>query len=412
MEKLAEQALKYGGALGMVKGDVFARNGTGNITLEKNNNGDIVVSYRVCSYTFFSCRERITYNLKTLWIPSLGEFPEHTFGSTNVVGTLNKETLCVENQREYLPDANRGKNVYTGYEDVRLINWDGCMYAITSKPFGLGDGRIPIAVSKLNDDYMVEKETLYIHQNVEKNWMPVENQPLTFLYTSVNPTNLITCNDQEFSVKKSIETSEPIFYKGSTQVRKYKNHYIVLTHYNEETNVDDMSLYSYKHIFLKYDKDWNLVAKSEPFTFMDCSIEFACGFLIDDNDVYLTFSLYDNVAFVLRFGTDFLNYLFGSKKPTAKTQQNIVGIKYPKTDKDMLSLCGEVAKTNNFNGALAMYMSLGAFTKDLQLAKDAYSEALWLVKQGKLSNNDDYITMLLYEDRIIDQITRINKKLG
>ena len=58
-----------------------------------------------------------------------------------------------------------------------------------------------------------------------------------------------------------------------------------------------------------------------------------------------------------------------------------------------------------------MYMSLGAFTKDLKLAKDAYLEALWLVKQCKLSNNSDYITMLLYEDRIIDQITRINKKL-
>ena len=75
MEKLAEQALKYGGALGMVKGDVFTRNGTGNITLEKNSKGDIVVSYRVCSYTFFSCGERISYNLKILWIPNMGEFP-------------------------------------------------------------------------------------------------------------------------------------------------------------------------------------------------------------------------------------------------------------------------------------------------------------------------------------------------
>ena len=344
MEKLVEQALKYGGALNMVKGTVFEKNNTGNITLEKNSNGDIIVSYRVGCYTFFSCREKITYNLKTLWIPSMGEFPEHTFGSTNVIGTLNKETL-------------------------------------------------------------------YIQQNVEKNWMPVENQPFTFLYTSVNPTNVIVCNNKEFSVKKTIETNEPNFYKGSTQVREYKDHYIVLAHYNEEITVDEMSLYSYKHIFLKYDKDWNLVAKSEPFTFMNCSIEFSCGFLIDKNDVYLTFSLYDNVAFVLRFKTNFLDYLFGSKKPTQKKQTKIVGIDYPKTDNDMFNLCGEIVKANNVNGALAMYMSLGAFSKDLQLAKNAYSEALWLLKHGTLSNNDDYITMLLYEDRIIDQITRINKKL-
>ena len=411
MEKLVEQALKYGGALNMVKGTVFEKNNTGNITLEKNSNGDIIVSYRVGCYTFFSCREKITYNLKTLWIPSMGEFPEHTFGSTNVIGTLNKETLCVENQKEYLQDENRGKNVFTGYEDVRLINWNGCMYAITSKPFGFNDGRIPIAVSKLNEDYSVDEETLYIQQNVEKNWMPVENQPFTFLYTSVNPTNVIVCNNKEFSVKKTIETNEPNFYKGSTQVREYKDHYIVLAHYNEEITVDEMSLYSYKHIFLKYDKDWNLVAKSEPFTFMNCSIEFSCGFLIDKNDVYLTFSLYDNVAFVLRFKTNFLDYLFGSKKPTQKKQTKIVGIDYPKTDNDMFNLCGEIVKANNVNGALAMYMSLGAFSKDLQLAKNAYSEALWLLKRGTLSNNDDYITMLLYEDRIIDQITRINKKL-
>lgn len=411
MENLAEQAIKHGGVLEIVKGDVFTGNGTGNITLEKNNNGDIIVSYRVCSYTFLSFRNKISYNLKTQWIPVIGEFTELTFGSTNVVGTLNKETLCVENQREYLPDVNRGKNVYTGYEDVRLINWDNCMYAITSKPYSLGDRRIPIAVSKLNENYGVEKETLYIHQNVEKNWMPIENQPLTFLYTSVNPTNVIVCNDKEFLVKKTIETNEPIFYKGSTQVREYKNHYIVLTHYNEETNVDDMSLYSYKHIFLKYDKDWNLVAKSEPFTFMGYSIEFACGLLVDENDVYLTFSLYDNVAFVLRFGTDFLDYLFGSKKQLQRKTKENIGIKYPKTDKDFFEFCGEIAKAKNINGALAMYTSLGAFTKDLQLAKDAYMEALWILKQGKLGNTNNYITMLLYEDRIIDQITRINEEL-
>ena len=368
--EFAKEALKYGGRLNLVNNGVFKKYGVGNTTLESFN-GKIYVSYRVGCYTFLSIRNKITYNAKTLWMPNLGEFPECTFGCTNVVGVLNKETLEVENQIEYFSDINRGKNVYTGYEDIRLINWNNKLYAIASKPYAFENNKIPICIVELNNSLGIEKEMCYCINDIEKNWMPVEHQPMTFLYSSVNPTNVTVCDwNGNVYLKKKKETNESVFYKGSSQVREYKDHYVVLTHVSNNTICDDMNLYRYYHVFLIYDKEWNLVGKSNLFTFMGYSIEFSNGFLIEDDDVYITFSIYDNISFVIKTNTVFLDYIIGfGKKPNVLKEKKDIGINFPKNDKERFLLCKIIEKRENYNGAFALFTSIAAFTKDINWQK-------------------------------------------
>lgn len=416
MISIVSESIGCGGRLGLIDGGVFDRRGVGNPSIERHG-GEILVSYRVCDYTFMSFRSKVC-QAKTVWFPAQNEFKGAKFGSGNVMGVLDTDTLSVSGQTSFLEDSERGTRMYSGYEDVRLMDWDGVLHASCSKPRQTDNGvSIPMCVAELDDDFGVSRETVCAVSGVEKNWMPVEGSPKEYVYSTGSPFSIVKVGDGGLSVVKKDESVKfGAFYKGSTQARLYNGHHVVIAHYNEFSSDGGMDVYSYRHVLLVYDKDWNFVRESEPFTFMGFPVEFTCGLLVnDDGSAYVTFSVYDNVSFVLEIPAAYFGWLAGfGDKPSETSPRDLCGtdaLGYWRRDGMLMDLCGKIARSGNANGAFALYTYIGAFSKNARMAADAYYNALLVTKDCVAGADYEYARYLLAEDRIIDQIKKINEVL-
>ena len=415
MINLVKESVGCGGNLGYIRGDIIKKKGVGNSSIEKL--GDkIYVTYRVCDYTFISFRYN-NRDKKSCWYPNITEFPDSKFGSENVIGILNKDTLSVENQTQFLKNPDKGKFLYSGYEDVRLINWGGKLHASCSKPNAVqGMSNIPMMIIGLNENFGSEFEINCKIADVEKNWMPVEGQPMTYLYSTGSPLCVIKISEKEATlVKRDDNIKFETFYKGSTQARLYKDHYVVMVHYNETSNDENgMLCYKYFHKFLVYDKDWNFVRESEPFAFMDYTVEFSCGFLIDGGFVYTTFSIFDNVSFVLKTPIAYFDWLvgFGKKPKNVDFKGNAINMlgRY-QTDELFMEFCETLVEEENCNGAFSLYTKLGAYSTNVDIARDAYTRAACLVNDCSVGVDCNRIVELIEIEHIVKQINILNKEI-
>ena len=415
MINFVKESVGCGGKLGYIRGDVIKRKGVGNSSIEKL--GDkIYVTYRVCDYTFTSSRYHI-FEKKTCWYPNITNFPNTKFGSENVIGVLDKDELSVGEQVQFLANPDKGKFLYSGYEDVRIINWNEKLYASCSKPNAVnGMNNIPMIIIGLNDKFGSDFEINCKIADVEKNWMPVDGQPLTYLYSTCNPLNVIKISEKEATlVKRNHDVKFETFYKGSTQARFYNNHYVVMVHYNEaSTDADGMFCYKYFHKFLVYDKEWNFVRESEPFTFMNFSVEFSCGLLIDDGFVYITFSLFDNVSFVLKSTTEYFDWVlgFGEKPKEVSFKGNEIDfLGRHQTDSLFMEFCEMLVDDENYNGAFSIYTKLGAFSTNTSIAREAYLRAACLVNDCSVGIEYNRLAALVEIEGIIKQINILNKEI-
>jgi hypothetical protein len=62
----------------------------------------------------------------------------------------------------------------------------------------------------------------------------------------------------------------------------------------------------YRHRFVVWDKDWNIVKVSRQFSFMNAEIEFASGLCEYGEDFLITFGFQDNAAYLLRVPQQFI----------------------------------------------------------------------------------------------------------
>jgi hypothetical protein len=67
--------------------------------------------------------------------------------------------------------------------------------------------------------------------------------------------------------------------------------------YNSEAGRKDGT---YRHRFVVWDKNWNLLKISPQFSFMEAKIEFCCGLTSYQDSLLITFGVQDNVAYLLR----------------------------------------------------------------------------------------------------------------
>jgi hypothetical protein len=57
---------------------------------------------------------------------------------------------------------------------------------------------------------------------------------------------------------------------------------------------------TYRHRFIVYDHDLNLIKVGNPFSFMDGRVEFCCGLAEYEGNLLVSFGFQDNCAFILR----------------------------------------------------------------------------------------------------------------
>jgi len=99
---------------------------------------------------------------------------------------------------------------------------------------------------------------------------------------------------------------------GGSQVIPFGKYHLALNHetflFKSPAGRKDGT---YRHRFVVWDKDWNIVKVSRRFSFLEAEIEFAVGMCEYGDDYLITFGFQDNAAYLLRVNKEFTkNYIF------------------------------------------------------------------------------------------------------
>jgi drug/metabolite transporter superfamily protein YnfA len=94
----------------------------------------------------------------------------------------------------------------------------------------------------------------------------------------------------------------PYDFRGGSQVIRFGDKYITIAHLLTKFHKSEAGRKNaqYRHCFIVWDKDWNLVKYGDIFDFMGGEIEFCCGLAEYNGDYLVTFGYQDNAAYILR----------------------------------------------------------------------------------------------------------------
>ena len=207
---------------------------------------------------------------------------------------------------------------FVGLEDGRLTRWNNKLYlsGVRRDTTPNGEGRMEMSELEIQDGNVSEISRSRIQPPVdltsycEKNWMAVTDMPNHFVKWT-NPTEVVEADPvtgksiQRF-VKQGIGPHQNL--RGNSQVIPYKGKRICVIHevdlFNNKLEQKDGK---YTHRFVVWDMDWNIEYVSEPFSFMDGEIEFACGIAEWNDDILVSFGFQDNAAYILKIPQTFFD---------------------------------------------------------------------------------------------------------
>lgn len=317
MNNFVMEVLKNGGTIKplIVPSEYTNGSGTFNPTIF-NDDGKLVGNIRHCQYT--------------LYHSELQKF-EHEYGPLVYVNPENNSSLVTKNYYfecsddldiKFTNPVNTSRYdtkplwSFVGQEDVRVVRWDDRLFytGVRRDTTADGIGRIELSEIMFDGKNPVEVSRTRIpapHPNnsyCEKNWMPVVDQPYTFVKWS-NPTEVVkydSVTGATNTVFLGTYSNKPYDYRGGSQVIRWKDYYLCITHvanlYSTESGKKNSD---YQHAFILWDKNWNVVKYSDLFKLMSAKIEFACGLCLYKDDLVLTFGFQDNAAFILRIPVNF-----------------------------------------------------------------------------------------------------------
>jgi hypothetical protein len=138
--------------------------------------------------------------------------------------------------------------------------------------------------------------------------MPITDKKYSYIKWS-NPTEVVEIDFDNIDSKTTHITDfvpAPNDFRGGSQVIPFgDDHYIALIHevdlFRSELGRKDAV---YRHRFLIWDKNWNLVKYTKDFSMMNGHVEFAVGMCYKDDDVLISFGFQDNAAYVIRMTKD------------------------------------------------------------------------------------------------------------
>ena len=211
---------------------------------------------------------------------------------------------------------------FIGLEDARLFIWDEKMFlcGVRRDTTTHGEGRMELSEIVIKDNTVTEISRTRIpapgknDSYCEKNWMPILDQPYHWVKWS-NPTEVVKFDPVS---KTTVTTKLGQYYpldrdlRGASQVIPFLDGYLTLTHetylHRSERDLKDAT---YRHRFIFWDKNFNVVKFSKEFSFMGAKIEFCCGMAEYNGNILITFGYQDNAAFVMQapknFIIDFIN---------------------------------------------------------------------------------------------------------
>lgn len=279
------------------------------------DNNEIWLILRNVNYTLYHCENGQTFNNR--WGPLSYLNPEHDLHlrTTNFLCKLAAD-LSIEKYWKINTSTFDKEPLweFVGLEDARLVRWDGRLYGIGVRRDTTtnGQGRMELSELELSGNEAREVARYRIEHPVdpewycEKNWMPVLDSPYHFIKW-INPAELVRADLETLSSVRAREVNEADkkeglpFLRGGSQVIPWRGYYVCIVHdcdlFHNRMGQKDAA---YKHRFVVYDRDWNIVRIGDQFSFMGGEIEFCCGLAEWQGDFLATFGFQDNCAFILR----------------------------------------------------------------------------------------------------------------
>jgi hypothetical protein len=200
---------------------------------------------------------------------------------------------------------------FVGLEDGRLVEWGGKLYlsGVRRDTTTNGVGRMELSELVRKGGKAMEMSRLRIpapppdSSYCEKNWMPVLDKECTYVKWT-NPTEVVEFNPKDGKCKTIFMGEHKPFntgdLRGGSQVIPLDGNYLALVHevylYKSEAGRKNAD---YKHRFVVWNRDFELLEVSEAFKFMGAKIEFCCGMAEYQDNLLITFGFQDNAAYLL-----------------------------------------------------------------------------------------------------------------
>ena len=284
----------------------------------------LLVNLRNINYTLYHSE---TKKYEHNWGPLVYIHPENDLRlrTWNIVCELDDDMRIKKHHQidtSDFPDKELWE--FVGLEDARIMRWDDKLYTcgVRRDLEHTGIGRMELCEIIVEDDRVKQVGQIRVPTTnkddsyCEKNWMPILDIPYHFLKWT-NGTEVVRY-DLETQKTETVVLHD---YKdlgcmdlrgGSQVIRLDDNHRFCLTH---ETFLTQSPHYrkdgTYRHRFVVFDNDWNIVKVSRRFSFMNGEIEFAVGMTEYKGDYLMTFGFQDNASYLVRASKDFVyNYIF------------------------------------------------------------------------------------------------------
>lgn len=284
-----------------------------------NDRGSLYLNLRSCDYTLFHSEKRSTL-MYTAALTSYGN-KDNKFTTKNYFAYINTKHLKPEFGCQVLTyDFDQEPQwKFAGLEDARLVKWHGKFYLCGTRrdTESTGIGRMELSEIVVEHAYSKEVNRYRIpapgpdDSYCEKNWMPILSKPYHFVKWS-NPTEIvkydINTNKCETVIMKNESNKLSNNLRGGSQVIDWgKDNYLGIVHqsyhcYDENGNFDN----EYKHQFILWDNEWNIIKCSPQISVMGAKIEFISGLTTCGNDVLITFGHIDNSAYIVRVSKNFV----------------------------------------------------------------------------------------------------------
>jgi len=314
LHSLSKRALENGGDIYPLILPAELTSGTGlmNPSIFIDESGKVMVNIRHVNYTFYHSEEKLY---------------QHQYGPLTYVHPEEDMHLRTWNWYCELDDnfeISKFSKIdtskfdtyepmwdFVGLEDSRIFKWEDKLYisGVRRDTTTNGQGRMELSEIQVSESSVEEISRFRIpppkdpNSYCEKNWMPIEDLPYHYVKWT-NPTEVVKVDPENQScetVYLGDTINLPRDIRGGSQVISWNNYYLALTHevwlFNSEVGRKDAV---YRHRFILWDKNWNIVKHSNDFSIMSGHVEFSIGMVKRNNEFLVSFGFQDNAAYVLR----------------------------------------------------------------------------------------------------------------
>lgn len=265
----------------------------------------------------------VNYNIRP---PLCYEFPfEQDAGrvlTRNVLGSIDPDTLQWSSETATEIDDYSAATYATGVEriqgceDMRLVSFRGRLWCTFTSCEAV-PGQVRIVLGRFDEQLSRLERMLVLHGEgigtVEKNWLPyVVDDELRVLY-STDPLRVYRVDVETGLCTLLVRTPCELrfgFARGSSSPvwLRERESWLYVTH--EVVPRDGGRVYL--HRFVEVDNNMKMKARTHAFYFEDRQVEFVCGAVRNNNDLLISYGVWDRKARIVRVP---LHKVFDALKP-------------------------------------------------------------------------------------------------